>query len=233
MKNRALPVLLVLAGLAWTSAQALLPDMGLEWADRLTAVADARGRQSAASALLMLAGSFLVLAAIAMALASRTGPGARLTRIGTVLLGLGGIWLVAGRGVFSMTMLRLTGPEVDSDAALAALSGEGGPEYIALLPTLPALLLDPVLLAIGTRRARMSSWLPLVCWVVGIGTFVATEFTIKLGESLGIAVASIGLVLIGLALSRATPDAPSATAPVSGPQPARASTATRRSATRP
>lgn len=210
MKHRAVPVLLVLAGLAWTSAQALLPDMGLEWADRLSAVADARDQQAAATALLILAGSLLVLAAIALARISVTGPGARLLRTGTMLLGLGGVWLVAGRGAFSMVMLRATAAEVDRDAVLAMLSGGDGPEYLALLPTLPALLVGPVLLAIGIRRARRGSWFPLICWVAGIGTFVGSEFTSKLGETLGIAVASAGLVLIGRALSaQAAPaDAP-------------------------
>lgn len=207
MKNRALPVLLVLAGLAWTSAQALLPDMGLEWSDRLAAVAGAPGQQAVASGLLVLAGCLLVLSAISLARIACTGRGARLIRIGTVLLGVGGIWLVAGRGAFSMTLLRLAGSEVDRDAALTILSAGDSPAFIALLLTLPALLLGPVLLAIGIRRAQRCSWLPLVCWVLGIATFVVTEFTNKVGESLGIAIASVGLVLIGLALSRPAPDA--------------------------
>jgi hypothetical protein len=158
----------------------------------------------------MLAGSLLVVAAITLARTRRTGRGARLTATGTVMLGLGGVWLVAGRGAFSMVMVQATAPGLDRGTVLSMMSADSGPEFLALLPTLPALLLGPVLLAVGARRAGLGSWLPLVLWVAGIGTFVATEFTNKVGESVGVAVASVGLVLIGGALTRPAPTAASA-----------------------
>lgn len=226
MKNRPALVLLSLAGVAWTSAQALLPDMGLEEAERLAAVAAAPGRQSAAAGLLMLAGSLLVVSAVILSRTARTGRGARLIRVGTLLLALGGVWLVAGRGAFSSTMLRLTGPEIDSATAVRILSDGGGPEFAALLPTLPALLLGPVLLAVGVRRAGLGSWLPLTCWVLGIGAFVAFEFTNKVGETLGVAVASAGLVLIGLALTGPATRQVSGTSRIAGWRDARRSNVT-------
>lgn len=202
MKNRAGLVLLVLAGLAWTSAQTLSPDMGLELPERLAAVADARERQVASAALLVVTGCLLVLAVISLVGRVPTGRGSRLSRAGLMLLGLGGIWLAAGRGAFSMEMLGATAPGVDREAALSVMSAGDSPAFIALLLCLPALLFGPVLLAVGVRRAGRAGWAPLACWVVGIGTFMATEFTNKVGETVGIAVASVGLALIGLALTR-------------------------------
>lgn len=70
-----------------------------------------------------------------------------------------------------------------------------------MLLTLPALLLGAVVLGIGLRRARLASWLPLILWAVGIGTFIGTEFTVKGGEIIGIATASLALVLIARAAS--------------------------------
>ena len=54
-----------------------------------------------------------------------------------------------------------------------------------------------MLLALGLRRAGLAGWLPLVAWVVGIGAFLATEFTIKAGEIAGIGLAAVALTLIG------------------------------------
>lgn len=202
MKHRSTTILLALAGLAWTAGQAVLPDMGADWSDRLTAVAASPVRQSAAIALLILAGGLLVLGAVAAARVPRQGRGARLTSAGVFLLGLGGIWLAAGRGAFSMAMARAAAPEVPTESGVAMMSAAGGFEFIALLPCLPALLLGPILIAVGRRRAVAAGWLPLVLWVVGIGTFIGSEFSSKVGESVGIGVAAVGLGLLGRALAR-------------------------------
>jgi len=204
MRNRSVPVLLGLAGLSWAVAQALLPDMGLAWSDRLAAVAEAPARQEVATALLVAAGCLLVGSAIAVARVPRSGRGARLTLVGTVLLGLGGVWLAAGRGAFSLMMARMTAPEVPREAALSVAEAESGLGFLPLLLCLPALLLGPVLLGIAVRRNGTAGWLPLACWVAGIATFVASEFTFKLGETIGIAVAATGLLLLGRALSLPT-----------------------------
>lgn len=198
-RSFVIPGLLGLAGVAWWLGQTLLPDMGMEWADRLAAVAAARDRQAAAAALFFIAGWSLVLAAVAAI--RRVPSGSRLTTIGVACLGLGGVWLAALRGAFTMTLYQATDPQVPVDAALALVSVESV-AFFAILPMLPALLLGPIALAVGLRRAAMTGWLPLALWLVGIGTFVAAEFTIKAAESAGIAVAASALVLMGLALSR-------------------------------
>jgi hypothetical protein len=205
VKRSSLPVLLLLAGLAWTAGQAVLPDMGLEWEARLDAVAAARGAQTLATGLFVLAGVLLVAAAVTAARMPATGRGARATGIGTLLLGIGGIWLAAGRGAFNMQMYRLTDPDVAPDAALDVAVADVGAGFVPLLLALPALLLGPVVLAVGVGRAGQAGklpWLGLGCWVLGIGAFMASEFTAKAGEIAGVALASVGLTLLGTALAR-------------------------------
>lgn len=201
--------LLAAAGLAWTVGQAVLPDMGLEMDERFAAVAGNRGTEALSTGLLAVAGCLLVLSALSITRTVSRRPldgsrGARLLRVGAALLALGGVWLVAGRAAFNMAFLRATHPDVSREAGMSVLQAPGGFEFLPLLLTLPALLLGPVLLAVGARRAGLSGWLPVLLWVVGIGTFIGTEFTVKVGEVLGVATASVGLVLLGLALSSAT-----------------------------
>jgi hypothetical protein len=222
VKRSPLPVLMLVAGLAWTAGQALLPDMGLEWEPRLAAVAEARGAQALSTGLFVLAGILLVAAAITAAQARTAGRGARAITAGTLLLGIGGIWLAAGRGAFNMQMYRLTDPAVAPDTALDVAAADVGLGFVPLLLALPALLLGPVVLAVGARRAGLAGrlpWMALGCWVLGVATFMASEFTVKAGEVAGIAVATLGLTLLGAALTRpatGTPAAMPAGAPVAG-----------------
>lgn len=205
MKRSPLPVLLLLGAAAWTAGQAVLPDMGLEWADRLDAVAADRSAQALSAALFLLAGVLLVAAAVVAAVNARHGRGATAVRTGTVMLGLGGVWLAAGRGVFNLHMYQVTDPAVGRDAALAVVSADVGLGFVPLVVTLPALLLGPVVLSVGLWRSGGVGRLPqaaLAAWVVGIATFVASEFTAKAGEIAGLGVASVGLVLLGTALGR-------------------------------
>ena len=221
MKRSTLPLLMLLAGAAWTAGQAVLPDMGLEWAERLDAVAEARGAQTLSTGLFVLAGILLVAAAVTAARAPVAGRGARAIGIGTLLLGVGGIWLAAGRGSFNMQMYRLTDPAVARDAALDVAAADVGPGFIPLVLALPALLLGPVLLAVGSGRAGTAGklpWLALACWVLGIATFMASEFTLKAGEVVGLAVATVGLTLIGTALIRPLPTVPVTAARAASPQ---------------
>lgn len=199
-------VFLTIAACTWWGGQTLLPDMGLEWPERLAAVAAHQQRQAAAAALLVVAGWSLVLGALS--LARWTEPSTRLVRLGIAGLGLGGIWLAAGRGVFSMHLLQVARNDVERSAALSVLEASQGYAFLALLPTLPALLLGPVLLAVGLRRAGACSWLPLVLWVVGIGTFMGSEFTVKAAESAGVAVAGAALVLLARAAAARREDIP-------------------------
>jgi hypothetical protein len=52
--------------------------------------------------LLFLAGALLVVSAIGVA-AAPSGRGRRLVSVGSVLLGLGGVWLTSGRAAFNLT----------------------------------------------------------------------------------------------------------------------------------
>lgn len=184
------------AGACWTAGQALLPDTGLEWAERYDAVAGSRGAQAASTVLLFLAGAALVVAALG--LARSLGPGRRAVTVGTVLLGLGGVWLCAGRAAFNLQFLAATAPEVPREQGLAVLESSS-PAFAVFPLTLLALLLGPVVLGVAVRR---TTWLPLLLWVLGIALFVMTEFQVKAGEVIGIGLASAALVLLGLALTR-------------------------------
>lgn len=181
--------------LAWVAGQALLPDMGLEWAERLAAVADARGSQALSTALLLVAGASFVVAATGLVAAAPAARGRRLVVAGAVLLGLGGVWLAAGRAAFNLSMLKATHPSVPREAGLAVVSAPDSPAFVVFPLCLLALLVGPVLLAVGMR-----SWVPLGLWVAGIGAFVATEFTVKLGEVAGLTLACAGLLWAGLAV---------------------------------
>lgn len=226
MKNRAPFLLLAGAGVAWLLGQAVLPDMGLETPERYDAVAAARGLEAWSAGLLVVAGCLLVLGALSLSRAlgaylDAGGRGARLLRIGTPLLALGGVWLVAGRAAFNMVFLRVTGPEVPRDTAIRVLDDGGGWEFLPLVLTLPCLLLGPVLLALGLRRAGLTSagvlgWVPLAAWVVGIVVFLGTEFTVKAGEVAGIGLAAVGLALVGWAAGSASRT--SGSAPVAVPE---------------
>jgi hypothetical protein len=207
VNRSSLPVFLLLAGVSWSAGQALLPDMGETWEVRLEAVAAARTAETVSAGLLILAGAFLVAAAVTAAGRPVIGRGAAAIRVGTALLGVGGVWLAAGRGAFNLLMYRLTDPEVSPEAALAVADADLGVGFVPLLLTLPVLLVAPVVLGIGTWRTGRAGVLApaaLACWVLGTGVFIATEFTVKAGEIAGIALAGAGLVVLGLALIRST-----------------------------
>lgn len=205
MTRHPTAILLALAGSAWTAGQAILPDMALDTADRYDLVAASRTAESWSGALLVVAGVLLVLAALSLARRLPTGPGERGHRslaIGTGMLGLGGVWLAAGRGTFNLMFVRLTDPDVPREAALTVLEAPGNAAFAPLLLTLPCLLLGPIVLTVGLRRTGAAGWLPLVVWVVGIAGFIASEFTVKAGEVAGIVLASVGLVMLGAAAGR-------------------------------
>ena len=71
MKRSSVPLLLLAGGVAWTVGQAVLPDMGTAWSERLAAVAADRPMQALATGLFVLAGALLVSAAV---VASFAGP---------------------------------------------------------------------------------------------------------------------------------------------------------------
>jgi hypothetical protein len=206
VKRSSLALLLALAGTAWTLGQALLPDMGLEWPDRLAAVAAARPEQAVSSALFVLAGALLVVAAVSGSRRVRAGRGSRLILAGLLMLGLGGVWLAAGRGAFNLLMYRVSDPEVPEQSALDVLGADQGPGFLVLVLTLPALLLGPVVMAIGAIRGGVGprGWLGLAGWLAGVGAFVVAEFTVKAVEVGGVALATVALVVLGAVLVRPT-----------------------------
>lgn len=195
--RRMCTILLAAAGACWAAAQAALPDMGLETADRYDAVSAQRGLEAASAGLLVLAAGFLVAGALAVT--TRTPP-TRLVRLGTLLTALGALWLVGGRAAFTLMFFRLTGPGVPREAALTVLDSPTGGGFLPLVLMLPALLLGPLLLALGLRRAGLAGWLPLVLWIAGIGIFLGTEFTVKAGEVVGVGLAGVALALLGSAV---------------------------------
>jgi len=195
--DRTGPLVAVLAAAAvcWTAGQGLLPDMGMEFPARYDNVADARGLESLATVLLFLAGCLLVVSSGLLVRRHLS----RLAAAGALLLGLGGVWLCAGRAAFNLQMLKAT--ELDRAEGIAFLESSAGPAFAAFLPTLLALLLSGILLAVAARRSG-SGWLPLVLWLLGIGLFLGSEFAVKPLEALGIGLAGCSLVLSGRALRR-------------------------------
>lgn len=208
--KRVAPGLLPLIGgaAAWVSGQAVLPDMGLEWEQRLAAVAAARGAQELATVLLFVAGVLFVVAATALRTRTVDSPRPRLAAAGAVALGLGGVWLCAGRAAFNLQLLKATADGVDPASGLALLSASEGLGFVPFPLTLLALLSAPILLAAAAGGRVRTTWLPLGLWVIGIGAFMAAEFTNKPLEIAGIATANVGLVLAGAAhlRRRATAD---------------------------
>jgi hypothetical protein len=208
MSRNHVTVTLTLAGLTWTAGQAVLPDMGRDPAERYDRVADAPGLESLSGGLLVLAGVLMVLGAV---MASRRlatlapARGGRALATGTALLALGGVWLVGGRGAFNLMFVRIADPDnVARSDALRLLDASPGAGFAPLLLTLPCLLLGPVVLGVGLRRAGLAGWWPLGLWVVGLAAFIGTEFTVKPAEVLGIATAAVALAWIGLSIDRAT-----------------------------
>lgn len=191
-------LLLAAAGTAWAVGQAVLPDLGSTTAERYENVAAARDMEVLSAALFFTAAILLVLGALSLARLVPAGRGRRPMAVGVRLLALGGIWLAAGRGAFNLEFLALTGPDVPQNVALGLLEESGGLAFVPLVLTLPCLLLGPVLIGIGVIRAG-GRWWGLALWVVGIGTFVATEFAVKPAEIVGIALAGAGLAVLGSA----------------------------------
>ena len=202
-----------LAGLSWTLGQGVLPDMGAETGSRYDAVAAASTLESLSAGLLVLAGVFLVLGSMVAVhrLAAWAGTtGRRLMLAGTALTGLGGLWLVGGRAAFNLMFVRVVDTEsLPRETAIALLDSSGGPGFAPLVLMLPCLLLGPVLLTVGLKRAGLAGWLPLPAWLLGIATFLGTEFQIKAAETAGIAIASLALVLAARALDTVPVPSPS------------------------
>lgn len=196
-----------LGAAAWVAGQAALPDLGTGFEDRLAAVAAARGAQQLATVLLFLAGVALVVAATGLRTRASAGPRPRLATAGSVALGLGGIWLCAGRAAFNLQMLKASSEGVDVATGLAVLEGSEGAGFAPFPLTLLALLVAPLLLAASAPHGRR--WIPAACWVVGIGIFLAGEFRAPLVEVVGVSVAAVGLLLAGSAHLRSpAPSAP-------------------------
>lgn len=193
-RSRLLLTVLAAAALCWTLGQAVLPDMGSDLSERYDSVGSARGRETLATVLLFLAGCLYVVASGLLSRARLSRSGAA----GAALLGLGGVWLCAGRAAFNLQMLKAT--ELDRADGVAFLEASGGPAFAAFLPTLLALLLSGILLGLAARRSGRIKWLPLGLWIVGIGLFVGSEFSVKPLEIVGIGLASFGLLLATHAL---------------------------------
>ena len=196
-----------LAALSWTLGQGLLPDMGTHTTDRYDAVSANPQLQSLSGGLLIIAGAFLVLGALAATYrlgAWGAAKGRALMLTSCALTGLGGLWLVGGRGAFNLMFVRIVETDsITTPAAVELLDSSGGVGFVPLVLMLAGLLLGPVLLAVGVKRAGLAGWLPLAVWIAGIVTFLGTEFQIKAAETAGIALAGVGLILTAHAIDAA------------------------------
>ncbi|MGZ4594202.1 MAG: hypothetical protein ACXV3C_10055 [Actinomycetes bacterium] len=176
--------LVVTASVGFWLAIVLTPGRAEDAAELYTQVAGARGRELAGAWLFVLAGAALLLGCALLLQRSVD----RTATVGLLMLLVGSIWPVA-RGVTNAVAVAALDAHV-GPARFDALLGSSA--WAPLLVFLPVFLLAPVVLGVGLWRARRSSPLPTVLWLVGAVTYVATE-TSQAPAAAGFAVAAAGL----------------------------------------
>jgi hypothetical protein len=151
------------------------------------------------SAVLFVAGGILlVLAAIGLAGAVREGRGRTLVQLGAASLGIGGLWMAAGRAMFEVIVYALSAANTTASAASLDRIGNSAGTAI-FVPLLLVLVAGPVLLTIGLGRAGLASrWLGAV-WFAGLIVFLGTE-TSKLGNLVGFGAMMAVLAVVGFTI---------------------------------
>ncbi len=183
-------------------------------------LADAAGRHPGAwlaAGLLSALIPFLVLPGLSVLAATVRGRGARVVRVGAGLLGVGSIAAcVHAAGYFGMyDVLARSGVDPSAVRAVDSAS-EASPFFVPFIVLFMAgMLLGPVVLAAGLRRARLVPvWAPLAAVVFAVA-----------GGSGGVPAGVVGLVAfvaLSASVARALPLAsPDARAEHRGPRPTR------------
>lgn len=158
-------------GVADLARRVVLPGNGtVGIADQVGRVAGHGGLWLLAG-LLMVVGSMVMLPGVARVASSVDGPGARLTRIGGLVLGAGLVASV-GHAVAFYGMAGIYPRSGVATSALQAVEDESNryPLFILLIVLFAAgLFLGPILLAVGLRRAgRVPVWVPVAAVVFAV-----------------------------------------------------------------
>lgn len=193
---------LIGAGLAIFAGIAVRSDNSDATANQLADVAASRTPELLSFFLLMLGAALIIPATMALAgLAS--GRGGRLIYVGACLMTLSVITLAAGWAMSKLLLYNATESGVPADQELAFYEQlTGSAAYAVFLPLILALLIGPLLIAIGLNRSGVISIWPVVLWVVGSVIFVTTE-GMRAGEVIGLGLSFVlALGWIGLAMIR-------------------------------
>jgi hypothetical protein len=190
-------------GLLWTLAITLQPDAGSTPRQRWDHIAAHPSLEGLSGLMFYGVAALLVLSGIAVCTARISGRGSRAVTVGGVLVGLASLWLAAVYAAFNLLTVQLLQVKVPTAFAHKIIDGEADPWQHYFDLALLCVLVGPVVLAVGLRRAGLVSWLPLVLWVVGILTYAGTEFVFKPGQDAAMLVCTIGLLLMGRALDGA------------------------------
>jgi hypothetical protein len=193
-------VLLVAAAPTLLAAELIRSDHSQErYAAQLADVSAHRAPELVSAILFLVGGVLLVLAAIGLSRISTAGRGGRLVQVGSALIAVGGLWMVAGRGMFEAIIYALAAADTATSArALDQIGNSAGTAIF--IPFLLALLAAPIVLSLGLGRMGITSrWLSAV-WFAGLLVFLATE-TSKLGNLVGFGTMMGVLTAIGLAVA--------------------------------
>jgi hypothetical protein len=197
-------MLLIAAAATLLAAELVRADHSQErYAAQLADVSAHRGPELLSAALFVVGGIMLVLAAIGLAGIVPAGRGRTLVQVGAALLGIGGLWMAAGRAMFEAIVYALAAANTAASAASLDRIGNSAGTAI-FIPLLLAFAAGPVVLSIGLGRAGIASrWLGAV-WFGGLVVFLATE-TSKLGNLVGFGTMMAVLAVIGLAIRAGAP----------------------------
>ena len=190
-------LLLVTAAPTLLAAELVRSDHSQErYAAQLADVAAHRTPELLSAVLFVAGGILLVLAAIGLAGAVGAGRGRTLVQLGAASLGIGGLWMAAGRAMFEAIVYALAATNTAASAASLERIGNSAGTAI-FIPLLLVLVAGPILLTIGLGRAGLAScWLAAV-WFAGLIVFLGTE-TSKLGNLVGFGTMMAVLAVIGL-----------------------------------
>jgi hypothetical protein len=174
------------------------------YASQLADVAANRDPELISAALFLLAAVLLIPASAGMATLVRDR-GARLTTIGGILLGIGALWIAAGRAMYGFLLYALASPDLAHGIAVAALEGIADSSGFAIfLPLLLALILAPILLTIGLWRAGLAHWWIAPVWLVAAVAYVQGLETSRLGSLVSFGPMMVVLAYLGARSMRGT-----------------------------
>jgi hypothetical protein len=150
---------------------------------QLADVSAHRAPELVSAVLFLVGGVLLVLGSIGLARIAGKTRGRTLVQAGAALLAIGGLWTVAGRGMFEAIVYALS--NANTPEAARSLDQIGNSAATAIfVPFLLALVAGPIVPSLGLgRMGIVSRWLGAV-WFAGLLVFLATE-TSKLGNLVG------------------------------------------------